>query len=282
MVDSTSETARDDTSDPASSDARDDAFDDASGDAPDGAFDDDSDGASATDSDSTVGAAPARLREAGATERTAVRNVKRARFERDEAYAILDDDFVAHVGFSVGGDPFVIPMVYGRDGDRLLLHGSVATRIMRALDDGAPACVTVTKVDGLVLARSQFHHSVNYRCVVALGTATRLRDDEARAAFDVICDHLLDGRARESREANRPEERQTMVLAFPLDELSVKVRAAPPSDDPIDLPPEGELSEVWAGVLPLRVVAGVPVADEYTSPDAVLPGALSRGDHRWA
>lgn len=215
------------------------------------------------------------------TERTTIRNAKRARTAREDAYAILDDDFIAHVGFAIDGQPFVIPMVYGRHGDAIYLHGSVATRIMRALDAGAPACITVTKVDGLVIARSQFHHSVNYRCVVGVGTATQLRGDKARWAFDIICDHLLDGRAEEARDANRVEERQTMVLEFPLDEISVKVREGGPVDDPSDLPAEGELSDAWAGILPLRVVAGVPIPDVYTSPEAALPAAIAAESTRW-
>ncbi|MEZ5253032.1 MAG: pyridoxamine 5'-phosphate oxidase family protein [Microthrixaceae bacterium] len=215
------------------------------------------------------------------TPATTIRNAKRARLDREEAYAILDDDVVAHVGFVLDAQPFVIPMVYGRRGDSLFLHGSVATRIMRALDAGVSACVTVTKLDGLVLARSHFHHSVNYRCVVALGTARRLRDDAAMDAFDVIMEHLMPGRVEEARRANRPEQRQTMVIEFPLVELSVKVRDGGPVDDEVDLPDPDELSDLWAGVVPLRVVAGTPIADEFTSPNAPLPSAVATGATRW-
>lgn len=197
------------------------------------------------------------------TERTTVRYRARGSFDRATAHRILDDAFVAHVGFVADGQPFVIPMVYGRDGDRLLLHGSVATRVMRTLDAGAPVCVTVTHVDGLVLARSHFHHSVNYRSVVVLGTARRLRDDEAEAAFPIIVDHAAPGRAAETRAANRVESRQTMVLEVPIEEASVKVRTGGPIDDEIDLDAPGA-SDVWAGVLPLALQAGEPEADEFT------------------
>lgn len=204
---------------------------------------------------------------------TTVRYAARGRYDRDEAYRILDDAFVAHVGFATGDQPFVIPMVYGRDGDRLLLHGSVATRIMRALDRGAKVCVTVTHVDGLVLARSHFHHSVNYRSVVVLGTATRLRDADAERAFDVIVDHAAPGRAAETRSTTDLERRQTMVLSVPIEEASVKVRTGGPIDDPEDL---GEGADaVWAGVLPLSVVAGDPIADEHTG-TSVPPAASVR------
>ncbi len=207
------------------------------------------------------------------TDHTTVRYSKRARYDRSEAYRILDDGFVAHVGFVFDGRPFVIPMVYGRDDDHLLLHGSVATRLMWALDRGAEACITVTHIDGLVLARSHFHHSINYRSVVVLGTATRLRDADAEAAFEVIVDHVAPGRAAETRPTNDVERRQTMVLRVPIDEASVKVRTGPPGDDPADL---GEGSaEVWAGVLPLALVPGTPVPDEFTGADVVAPGSVA-------
>ena len=191
---------------------------------------------------------------------TTVRYAKRASYDRAEIHRILDDGFVAHVGFATGDQPFVIPMVYGRDGDRLLLHGSVATRLMRALDKGAKVCITVTHVDGLVLARSHFHHSVNYRSVVVLGTATRLRDEEAERAFEIIVDHAAPGRAAETRPTNDVERRQTMVLSVPIVEASAKIRTGPPIDDPDDLD-----ADVWAGVLPLSVVAGAPIDDEHTA-----------------
>ena len=207
------------------------------------------------------------------TPSTRVRVKKRANYDREVVHRILDDAFVAHVGFVVDDQPFVIPMVYGRDGDRLLLHGSVAARIMRALDSGVPVCVTVTHVDGLVLARSHFHHSVNYRSVVVLGTATRLRDENARRAFEVIVEHAVPGRAAETRATNDVEYRQTMVLAVDIEEASAKIRGGGPIDDPADVGAVGE-SEVWAGVLPLAVVAGIPVADAYTGEVVVEPESI--------
>ncbi|MFN8051734.1 MAG: pyridoxamine 5'-phosphate oxidase family protein [Acidimicrobiales bacterium] len=204
------------------------------------------------------------------TERTTIRYAKRASYDRDEAYRILDDAFVAHVGFAVDDQPFVIPMVYGRDGDRLLLHGSVATRLMRRLDAGANVCVTVTHLDGLVLARSHFHHSVNYRSVVVVGVAERLRDEDAMHAFEVIVDHVAPGRAAETRPVNDLEYRKTMVLAVPIEEASVKVRTGPPVDDEEDL-----ALDVWSGVLPLAVTAGSPIADQHTAATVPLPGSVT-------
>lgn len=203
------------------------------------------------------------------TDHTTVRVKKRASYDREQAYRILDDAFVAHVGFVVDDRPFVIPMVFGRDGDRLLLHGSVATRVMRALDRGVPVCITVTHVDGLVLARSHFHHSVNYRSVVVIGTARRLRDDEALHAFEVIVDHAIPGRSAETRPTNELEYRQTMCLEVPIEEASVKIRTGPPIDDEIDLDPG-----VWAGVLPLATTAGEPRADDVTAADCEPPASV--------
>lgn len=211
------------------------------------------------------------------TEDTTVRYQQRASFDRELANRILDAAFVAHVGFATsrtgedGGieaHPFVIPMIYGRDGDRLYLHGSVATRLTRQLDAGAPVCVTVTHVDGLVLARSQFHHSVNYRSVVLLGRATRLRDAEAERALAVIVDHAAPGRSAEARPTNRIELRQTMVLSVPIDEGSVKVRTGGPVDDAEDMN-----LDVWAGVLPLAVRPGDPIPDDGCG-DLPLPPSV--------
>lgn len=211
------------------------------------------------------------------TDDTTVRYQQRASFDRELANGILDAAFVAHVGFAstrpgegggIEAHPFVIPMVYGRDGDRLYLHGSVATRIARQLDAGAPVCVTVTHVDGLVLARSQFHHSVNYRSVVLLGRATRLRDAEAERALAVIVDHASPGRSLEARPTNQVELRQTMVLSVPIDEGSVKVRTGGPVDGPEDMG-----LDVWAGVVPLSIRPGEPIADDACG-DLPLPPSV--------
>jgi len=192
---------------------------------------------------------------------TTVRRDDRGSYDRELAYAILDEAMIAHVGFVIDERPFVIPMVFGRDGDRLLLHGSVATRLTRSLSKGAPVCVTVTLVDGLVMARSQFHHSMNYRSVVIVGDARRVEDPAAaERALEVVVDHIARGRTAEARSTSRVELRQTSVIEIPIDTASVKVRTGPPIDDDDDL-----ALEVWAGVIPVRTVYGTPEPDELTA-----------------
>lgn len=189
---------------------------------------------------------------------TTARKAERASLDRADAYAVLDEGLVAHVGFVVDDRPFVMPMAYGRDGDRLLLHASVATRLARTLGESAPVCVTVTLLDGLVAARSQFHHSMNYRSVVVVGDAVRLHDpaDIARALVSIV-DHVIPGRSAEARPANHTEQRLTAVLAVALETASLKVRSGPPLDDPDDIAAGG-----WAGVVPLSLHAGAPTADD--------------------
>ena len=205
-----------------------------------------------------------------ASDRSRVRRAPdRARYDRGSVHAILDEGLVAHVGIAVEGQPFVLPMAYGRDGERLILHGSVASRLMRGLGKGLPVCVTVTILDGLVLSRSAFHHSMNYRSVVVLGTARRLEAPaEVAAALDVLVEHVAPGRVSEVRPSNEVELRQTAVLEVPIDEASAKVRTGGPRDDPEDL----ELP-VWAGVLPIGLVPGDPVA-EADLPAGVAPSAV--------
>jgi nitroimidazol reductase NimA-like FMN-containing flavoprotein (pyridoxamine 5'-phosphate oxidase superfamily) len=183
------------------------------------------------------------------TERTQVKRLpKRGKYDHETVHKILDEGFVCHVGFTVDGQPYVIPTNYGRTGDMLYLHGSAASRMLRTLSGGVPVCVTVTHVDGLVLARSAFHHSVNYRSVVILGTA-RLVEDPA-----------------EKMEALRIF---TDVLALPLEEVSAKVRTGVPIDDEEDyaLP-------VWAGVLPLQTNVKPPIPDEKRQRDQPVPEYL--------
>jgi nitroimidazol reductase NimA-like FMN-containing flavoprotein (pyridoxamine 5'-phosphate oxidase superfamily) len=193
------------------------------------------------------------------TDRTRVkRQPDRSRDDRALAYEILDEGRVAHVGFAVDGSPFVIPMVYGRDDDRLLLHGAKASRLLRTTGGGMPVCVTVTLLDGLVLARSTFHHSMNYRSVVIMGEAHKVEDDDERCrCLEVLTDHIVPGRSAEARGPNRVELRQTEILALPIDEASVKLRTGGPKDEPedLDLP-------VWAGVVPLTLSAGAPIPDD--------------------
>lgn len=190
------------------------------------------------------------------TPRTRVRRISdRGHYDAATIYAILDEGFVCHVGFSVEGQPYVIPTGYGRDGDRLILHGSVASRMFEHLREGFDACVSVTLIDGLVLARSQFHSSMNYRSVVALGRATPIRDEaEKRRALEVLVEHLAPGRGADSRPASDQELAATEVLAFPLDEASAKVRSGPPGDADEDL----DLG-MWAGVIPLVLSTAAPI-----------------------
>ena len=170
---------------------------------------------------------------------------------------ILDVGFLAHVGFCVAGQPFVIPTLYGRDGEKLYLHGSAASRILRELETGIPACVTVTLVDGLVLARSAFDHSMNYRSVVAFGKGRKIADAGQRIrSLRVISDHLIAGRWKEIRQPSEKELKATTVLEFLIEEASSKVRSGPPLDDENDYG-----FPVWAGVLPLEIRSRPPIAD---------------------
>jgi len=201
------------------------------------------------------------------TDRTKVRRLPdRGTNDRATAYEVIDEAYIAHVGFVVDGEPRVLPMTYGRDGDVLYLHGAVGNAMLRASRD-AEVCVTITLLDGLVLARSAFHHSMNYRSVVLLGTATAVEDlDEKRRAFDCIVEHVLPGRTQVARPANESELRKTLVLALPIEEGSAKVRTGGPIDDDedMDLP-------VWAGVVPLRLAPGAPLQDETQTAGLPVP-----------
>lgn len=205
------------------------------------------------------------------TERTQVKRLpKRGHYDRETIYGILDAGFVCHVGFNADGQPYVIPTNYGRAGDMLYLHGSAASRMLRTLSGGVPVCVTVTHVDGLVLARSAFHHSVNYRSVVVLGTARLVEEPaEKMEALRIFTDHVLKGRWDDVRQPTEQELKGTMVLALPLEEVSAKVRTGGPVDDEADyaLP-------VWAGVLPLETLPQPPQPDARLKADTPLPAYL--------
>jgi len=191
------------------------------------------------------------------SDRTRVRRLaERGRYETETIHAILDEALICHVGFVVDGQPVVIPTIHWREGDTLYFHGSAASRMLRSLRDGVDACVTVTLLDGLVLARSAFHHSMNYRSVVVFGKAREVREDEKVRVLDSLVEHVVRGRSKEVRAPNLKELRQTLVLALPIDEASAKIRTGGPVDDEEDyaLP-------VWAGVLPLTLTPGEPVAD---------------------
>jgi len=180
------------------------------------------------------------------------RHPERAAYDRETVHAILDAGLVAHVAFVVDAQPFVIPMVYARVDDRIVLHGAAASRLQKRLATGVPASVAVTLVDGLVLARSAFHHSMNYRSVVVFGTAKAVVDEgEKRVAFDALVEHAVPGRSSRTRPASDRELRGTHVLALTIEAASAKIRRGPPIDDADDL----ELP-YWAGVVPLPVVGG--------------------------
>jgi nitroimidazol reductase NimA-like FMN-containing flavoprotein (pyridoxamine 5'-phosphate oxidase superfamily) len=200
----------------------------------------------------------------------------RGAFERDTVNAILDAAFICHVGFVVNGQPFVIPTSYARIGDELFIHGSAASRMLRNLSEGIPVCVTVTHVDGLVLARSAFHHSINYRSVMVFGTAQLVTDEQAKFdALRAFTEHIIPGRWPEIREPNAQELKATTVLALPLREASAKIRTGPPKDDDEDM-----AIPVWAGVLPLTVTPGEPMADPYLPDAMALPEHVKRYGQR--
>jgi uncharacterized protein len=206
------------------------------------------------------------------TSRTKVRRLaERGRYDWSTIASILDEGLVAHVGFVGDGGVCVLPMAYGRVDDRLYLHGAVANAMLKA-SSGADVCVTVTLVDGLVLSRSAFHHSMNYRSVVVLGRAETVDDaGERDAALRAIVDHTVPGRSDACREPSDSELRKTRVLRLLLDEASAKVRTGPPIEDPDDLG-----LEHWGGVVPLRLVAGDPIPDEHVAAGTPAPQSALR------
>src|SRR5208282_3550416 len=196
-----------------------------------------------------------------------VREPQRGVYDRSTAYQILDEGFICHVGFVVDGQPFVIPTGYGRAGDNLYIHGSAASRMLRRVDEGIAVCVTVTLLDGLVLARSIFNHSMNYRSVVILGTARAVTDGKEKLeALHLLSEHILPGRWPESRLPNGKELKATLVLRLPIEEFSSKVRQGPPLDDEEDY-----AFPTWAGVIPLTLVAGEPIDDARLMPGITAP-----------
>ncbi len=203
-----------------------------------------------------------------------VREPQRAIYDRDTINAILDEAFLCHVGFTVEAQPYVIPTSYGRDGDVLYIHGSAASRMLRNLDQDVPVCVTVTLLDGLVLARSIFNHSMNYRSVVILGKATKVDDPaEKLAALRAISEHIIPDRWEDSRQPSEKELKVTSVLRLPIDEFSAKVRVGPPVDDEEDY-----AFPTWAGVIPLQMTVGGAIRDERCAQD--LPVYLKNYSRR--
>jgi uncharacterized protein len=212
------------------------------------------------------------VRAATPVPRHQVQRIKdRARYDRSEAYAILDAGFLAHVGFCVDGQPFVIPMLYARTGDALMLHGSIASRLLKQVGEGVETCVSMTIVDGLVLARSHFHHSANYRSVVAFGRARALEDaNEKIAAMAHFVEAMLPGRAAEARPPDRNELAATTVLHFDIVDISAKIRSGGAKDDKADL-----LLPHWAGVVPIQLCHGTPRPEEDCA-SAALPSSVQR------
>jgi nitroimidazol reductase NimA-like FMN-containing flavoprotein (pyridoxamine 5'-phosphate oxidase superfamily) len=205
------------------------------------------------------------------TERTTLRR-KKERGSTDRALldAILDEALIAHVGFTADHGPVVLPMTYARIGDDLYLHGAVGNALLREASQQVDVCVTVTLLDGLVLARSAFHHSMNYRCAVLFGRAERVTDDdELQAMSAALVDHLAPGRSAEARPPTDEELRATLVIRLRIGEASVKVRTGGPIDDDDDLG-----LPVWAGVVPMRLTPGTPVRDDAGVPDVALPEYL--------
>jgi uncharacterized protein len=211
------------------------------------------------------------------TKRTELRRIPdRGSHDWETINQVLDAGFLAHVGFCVDGQPFVIPTLYGRDGQRLYLHGSAASRMLRELETGIPICVTVTLVDGLVLSRSAFDHSMNYRSVVAFGWARKVMDAEQKIkSLRVISEHLIAGRWAKVRGPSDKELKATTVLEVSIEEASSKVRSGPPLDDEMDygLP-------VWAGVLPLEIRSRPPIPDDKLIKGVALPDYVRHYDTR--
>ncbi|RMD75588.1 MAG: pyridoxamine 5'-phosphate oxidase family protein [Bacteroidetes bacterium] len=206
------------------------------------------------------------------TDRNRVRRLpKRGHYDQETIFSILDDGFVAHVGFCLDGQPFVIPTLYGRKEDRLYLHGAATSRMLQALQQGIPVCLTVTHVDGLVLARSLFNHSVNYRSVVVFGTATLVPDEDKTTALRIISEHVVPHRWEEARQPNDKELKATAIVEVVIEEASAKIRTGPAGDEPEDLS-----LPVWAGVVPLRLQYGPPEPDASLDPRMPLPQSVER------
>jgi nitroimidazol reductase NimA-like FMN-containing flavoprotein (pyridoxamine 5'-phosphate oxidase superfamily) len=209
--------------------------------------------------------------------RTRVRKPERAVYDRSAIDAVLDEALVCHVGFVVDGQPYVIPTIHARVEDRLYIHGAAATRMLRVMRGGAPMCVTVTLLDGLVMARSAFHHSMNYRSVVVLGTATEVTDAGQKLnALQAIVEHIVPGRWADCRRPNSKELVRTQVLSLSVSEASAKVRTGPPVDEDEDY-----ALGVWAGEIPLRLTASPPIDDPVLLSGIVAPdyaALYERGD----
>jgi len=218
------------------------------------------------------------------TPRSTVRRAPaRARTDRAELYAVLDAGLIGHLGVVLAGAPVVLPTGYGRSGDTLYLHGSTGAATLRAAAAGAPVSFTVTLVDGVVYARSTFHHSMNYRCAVVHGSARLLTDPAERLlGLEALTEHLAPGSWTATRRPDRKELAATAVLTLDLAEASVKVRSGPPGEDERDLLAAGSPDPVWAGVLPLRTVAGEPEPCPLLPAGTAVPERVRARAARWA
>ena len=207
------------------------------------------------------------------TEKSAVRRqAKRGKYDEKTLHSILDEGFLCHVGFSVDGQPFVIPTLYGREGNTIYIHGSAVSRMLKEASEGVELCLTVTHVDGIVLARSAFHHSMNYRSAVVFGKGRLIEDDDKKnEALFVISEQLLEGRWDDSREPTKKELDVTSVIAVDIEEASCKIREGDPSDDKKDY----ELP-IWAGVLPFETKCGEPIPDSLLSEGIEEPDYLRK------
>lgn len=206
------------------------------------------------------------------TERTRLRRLpKRGAFDRDTVNSILDEAFICHIGFTVDGQPYVIPTAFGRVDDVLYIHGSSASRMLRTLSTGVDMCFTATLIDGLVLARSAFHHSINYRSVVVLGKATLVNDaEEKNLALEAITNHIVPGRWEDVRWPTELELKATSVLMLQIEEASAKLRTGPPVDDEEDYS-----MNIWAGILPVELKTGDPIDDERLDNGAIPPDNIT-------
>jgi uncharacterized protein len=212
------------------------------------------------------------MTQAPSSRTTVRRHAERGQYERDTIHRILDEGLICHVGFVHDAQPYVIPTIHARIGDTLFFHGAVANRMLDSMATTLPVCVTVTILDGLVMARSVFSHSMNYRSVVVLGRAREVTDRaEKLASFEALVEHVARGRWNDARQPSDAEIRATRVLALPLDEASAKVRTGPPKDDAEDLG-----LPIWAGVIPLTLTAGQPIRDDGVPPGVETPAYANR------
>ena len=201
---------------------------------------------------------------------------ERGHYDAATIYPIIDAALICHVGFALEGQPYVIPTLHARQGDTILLHGAKGSRLLRHIQSGGEVCITVTLIDGIVLARSVFHHSINYRSVVLFGTGAVIADDQARLqALEAFTERLIPGRWQDARQPNALELKQTTIVAVPIASASAKLRSGPPGDESedYDLP-------VWAGVLPLQQIAGAPLADPQLRPSVEIPAYIRDFDVR--